>query len=140
MRSTNRPPVITQLGALKAKFPDSSISWRSNVLTWTGSIQPTALSRTYTVRIVWRPQGRADVTIVDPAIPTTCEPPHVFAGNHPCVHLPGEWTSSTPIADTIIPWTSEWLLFYELWQITGEWLGGGHEPIARGNVNSPQFE
>jgi hypothetical protein len=32
------------------------------------------------------------------------------------------------IAETIIPWTSEWLYFYELWVFTGEWHGGGHAP------------
>jgi len=25
--------------------------------------------------------------------------------------------------ETIIPWTAEWIVFYELWKITGEWLG-----------------
>ena len=29
------------------------------------------------------------------------------------------------ISNTIIPWTIEWLYFYELWLATGEWLGGG---------------
>ncbi|MDY0295864.1 MAG: hypothetical protein RB296_00975 [Acidobacteriota bacterium] len=29
------------------------------------------------------------------------------------------------IAKTIVPWASEWLIFYELWLATGEWLGGG---------------
>ena len=37
-----------------------------------------------------------------------------------------------PIADTIIPWTSEWLFFYELWLATGgEWLGEGEHPPPR---------
>jgi hypothetical protein len=35
-----------------------------------------------------------------------------------------------PIADTIIPWTSEWLFFYELWLASGEWHGGGHDPLS----------
>lgn len=30
------------------------------------------------------------------------------------------------ISDTIIPWVADWLLYYELWLATGEWLGGGH--------------
>ncbi len=28
-----------------------------------------------------------------------------------------------PIDDTIIPWTAEWLVFYELWKDTGTWQG-----------------
>ena len=29
------------------------------------------------------------------------------------------------IVDTIVPWTAEWLLHYEVWLATGEWLGDG---------------
>jgi hypothetical protein len=32
------------------------------------------------------------------------------------------------ISEYIVPWISLWLFFYETWLITGEWLGGGHEP------------
>ena len=34
------------------------------------------------------------------------------------------------VVNTIIPWTSEWLLHYELWHATGKWLGGGHRNDA----------
>jgi hypothetical protein len=27
------------------------------------------------------------------------------------------------IHETIIPWTAEWLVFYELWKISGKWMG-----------------
>lgn len=27
------------------------------------------------------------------------------------------------IAETIVPWTALWLLYYELWLETDEWLG-----------------
>jgi hypothetical protein len=30
------------------------------------------------------------------------------------------------LAYTVVPWISEWLLYYELWLFTGEWTGGGH--------------
>jgi hypothetical protein len=30
------------------------------------------------------------------------------------------------IAHTTILWTSEWLLDYEIWPVTGQWHGGGH--------------
>jgi hypothetical protein len=32
------------------------------------------------------------------------------------------------MATTIVSWTSEWLLHYEVWRATGAWTGGGHEP------------
>ncbi len=33
------------------------------------------------------------------------------------------------IATTVIPWLLEWLVYYEAWQATGEWLGGGEHPL-----------
>lgn len=31
------------------------------------------------------------------------------------------------LADTIIPWTLDWLMHYEFWLATGKWRGGGVE-------------
>ncbi|MGZ3776280.1 MAG: hypothetical protein ACXVI9_01405, partial [Mucilaginibacter sp.] len=32
------------------------------------------------------------------------------------------WDADCHLYDTIIPWTQEWFVFYELWKLTGEWL------------------
>lgn len=32
------------------------------------------------------------------------------------------------IANTILPWTSLWLYYYEIWLGTGKWEGGGDHP------------
>lgn len=40
------------------------------------------------------------------------------------------------IADTIVPWASEWLLHYEYWLSTGTWHGGGHEPVSKKPTSS----
>jgi hypothetical protein len=29
------------------------------------------------------------------------------------------------IATTIVPWLALWLFYYEIWRITGKWLGKG---------------
>lgn len=42
-----------------------------------------------------------------------------------CLFYKEEWNATMNIADTIIPWTCEWLYFYEIWVITGKWYGGG---------------
>ena len=39
-----------------------------------------------------------------------------------------EWIPDKMIADTIVPWASEWLLHYEFWLVTGIWHGGGIHP------------
>jgi len=53
--------------------------------------------------------------------------PHTYSGNRLCLFLPGtgEWSRDKLIADTIIPWASLWLYYYEVWHATGDWLGGG---------------
>jgi hypothetical protein len=52
-----------------------------------------------------------------------------------CLWDPDEmhWDPEMTIATTIIPWTSEWLLFFEYWQISGEFLGPGRHPPRRRN-------
>src|SRR3546814_5456043 len=34
-----------------------------------------------------------------------------------------EWSDADLIAETTVKWASEWLHYYELWHLTGEWLG-----------------
>jgi hypothetical protein len=33
------------------------------------------------------------------------------------------WKESRHLHDTIIPWTAEWLLYYEIYKMTGKWIG-----------------
>ncbi|PYJ64114.1 MAG: hypothetical protein DME24_00075 [Verrucomicrobia bacterium] len=33
------------------------------------------------------------------------------------------WQKNWHLHQTIIPWMAEWLVFYELWLLTGKWLG-----------------
>jgi hypothetical protein len=32
------------------------------------------------------------------------------------------------VALTIIPWAAQWLVCYEIWHATGQWVGGGAHP------------
>lgn len=43
-----------------------------------------------------------------------------------------EWCKAKLIAETTMFWTCEWLYYYEIWHVTGEWLGPsiGYESIA----------
>ena len=43
-----------------------------------------------------------------------------------CVCLPSDWNQSKLIADTIVHWSIQWLIYYEHWAYTGIWEGGGH--------------
>jgi hypothetical protein len=60
------------------------------------------------------------------------EIPHIFPNpidrKFPrlCLHMPHEWNPAMSIADTIVPWTVEWLAAYEGWRAIGIWSAGGH--------------
>jgi hypothetical protein len=39
--------------------------------------------------------------------------------------MANEWNPSMSIAKTTVPWAARWLAYYELWEATGRWHGGG---------------
>jgi hypothetical protein len=115
---------------LSRDFPDSDIRIGPGRITWTGDLRPSPLSATYAVRIVYTVPRRPVVVVLAPDLvaPVGQRLPHVFPGNDLCLHFPGEWRPDMSIAATILPWTAEWLLHYEIWRATGRWTGGGHDP------------
>ena len=51
-----------------------------------------------------------------------------------CLYDPDaeEWCATDLVAETIIPWTVDWLACYEGWLATGRWAGGGRHPEGIG--------
>jgi hypothetical protein len=41
-----------------------------------------------------------------------------------------QWGPDRLLGTTIVPWTAEWLLHYELSLATGTWLGSGHHNVG----------
>lgn len=112
-------------------YPQFHLRGLRNVLRAVGCLQPTPNSDQYTIEIEYRDGRRPRVTVLKPKLrlaPGKTKLPHVFRDDDLCLHLPGEWRPEMRIAEYIVPWISLWLFFYETWLITGEWLGGGHEP------------
>lgn len=117
-------------------------------MLWVGRLRPKA--RFYTISIIWKPRAMRlpDVVVRDPPIsprPGTNydEIPHlIFYRDKPeqsglCLFDPQgrEWCEADLIAETTVRWTAEWLAYYELWHLTGEWLAPsvGYESVARMN-------
>jgi hypothetical protein len=50
---------------------------------------------------------------------------HIYRDGHLCLYHPKSqpWSGNKNIHETIIPWTAEWLIFYELYLSEGRWLG-----------------
>ena len=127
------PPLslAAQQGHLLRRYPNSRVTRFSERLVWLGELTPAEYTATYEV-LIDHQIGRAPlVYVARPRLQLLDGQalPHVYPLNTLCLFLGNrEWHQSIPIADTLVPWASEWLLFYELWLATGEWLGGGEHP------------
>ena len=121
---------------MSATFPQLRCSWRGTRATWTGPVQPTALSREYIIRVVYSTGEAPKVVVLQPLLQRRSDGsliPHVYPGDLPCLYLPrsGEWLPTMAIGETIIPWVCLWLFHYELWHATGNWFGGGIHPTSK---------
>ena len=120
--------VVIQGMQLQKAFPDSSCQFGHGSLVWEGTIQPTSVSESYRVRLEYRHGKLPKVRLIDPEIECRdgSRPEHLYPDGSLCVFFPRhrEWNHSMPLAKTIVPWVSEWLLHYEVWLATGEWRGG----------------
>lgn len=99
---------------------------------WLGTLTPTEYTDSYEVLIDYEGRAAPLVYVARPRLQLANDQPleHVYSWNTLCLYLGRrQWNPSFLIADTIVPWASEWLLFYELWLATGgEWLGEGKHP------------
>jgi len=104
-----------------------------NKLTWSFQLQPTPLSRQYSLVLEYLRDQTPSIFIVEPDLNILAngrDIPHMYDQQRGklCLYLPGAWDSRLLIAKTIIPWASLWLYFYEEWLFTNEWKGGGKHP------------
>lgn len=145
--------VDEQDAEIRRLFPDFRLTAHADwIAVWEGALRPA--SKTYRVRIVhfrrtifegWTlANDYVTVHVVDPLVGAEMLAketllPHIYWNDRNpawpalCLWDPAEmfWTPEMSIATTIIPWTSEWLLFFEYWQISGEFLGPGRHPPRR---------
>ncbi|MGV8963801.1 MAG: phospholipase D-like domain-containing protein [Candidatus Saccharimonadaceae bacterium] len=79
---------------------------------------------TYDIRIEFRADLFPQVYILNPAIISNAEI-HIYNEGSLCLFYPGElkWKNTTQIAEYTIPWIYEWILYYELYLLTGVWEG-----------------
>jgi hypothetical protein len=125
MAPARKLTIVQQAFGLRSVFPDTKPVIAHDRLSWTGKLQPCELSRIYTTQITYT-RGHYPVTrILDPQLKATDTGflPHTYTDKSLCLHDAGQWAEHMLIVDTIVPWTAEWLLHYEIWLATGEWLG-----------------
>lgn len=130
--------LLQQKVALSSIYKDSkcNIDKRKKQLFWYGTIKPTVFSKEYNVIMTYRLWKSPQVWVLgDELEKLDAEDfPHKFDIDvgakmvRICLYRYSEFNVYKLLANTIIPWTIEWLYFYELWLATGEWLGGGEHP------------
>lgn len=124
--------VAQQAFVLRGRFPEATLSLSRGQLRWTASLQPLPTSRPYVIRIVYRTGAFPIVRTLSelPGRPGESLP-HTFKDGSLCLHEDRDWSPHMLIADSIVTWAAEWLVFYEIWEVTGEWYGGGVWPPVR---------
>ncbi len=132
--------VNSQLERLKSSFPNleviESTKLRFEIIL---KLRPHIFSREYDVKIIHE-RGSVSVYIVNEKLKIAKNRnklPHVWNNEEQKICLyskdGGKWSSDKSIVSTIIPWASEWLYYYEIWLIDGNWNGGGHDEYSNEN-------
>lgn len=102
------------------------------------SVTPGRFGRDYGCLLRMRPDSRApEMFVMSPdlqALAGSGPIPHVYrhngAGVLLCLWWPKrrEWVPQLKLTETFIPWTEEWLWYFEDWLTTRDWAGGGEHP------------
>lgn len=117
---------------MNLRWPQFARTGGAESSTWRGELRPTEESRSYQVAISHSLGGIPKVRVLQSQIDPLA--PHLYSDGTLCLYWPREWRwhDHRLLAETIVPWTANWLYFYELWQITGEWLGPSAPHAPRG--------
>lgn len=107
-------------------------------LVYSFSVRPSVLSRIYQCTLHIKPGSSFPAVVVRSPNLTELAGhrsiPHVYSfegkGTKLCLWWPvaQEWNHKMKLGDTYIPWTVEWLGYFEDWLVTGVWEGGGRHP------------
>ncbi len=145
-KPTKRRSPGAQLVAMRRQWPDfDGHRAGDGTLIWQGPLRPKA--QAYAIVILWHPISMPlpYVVVSDPPLqprPGTdfVQIPHLlYCSDNPkwsglCLFDPAghEWSPADLIADTTVWWAAEWLTYYELWHMTGEWLAPsvGYESVS----------
>lgn len=117
---------------LEKKFSFLKCRIENDTLICRGKFKPNA--NTYAIRIEFRAGCFPQVYVLNPSIKPNADI-HIYSEGSLCLFYPGDlkWKDTTSIAEYTIPWIYEWILFYELYLLTGVWEG---EFVSHGKINN----
>jgi hypothetical protein len=115
---------IAQKILIEQYYDNFHCSLCRGVLVCVGGIRPTDYSPEYRVQIVYKQYGIPSVRVLNPYIEPSPKI-HMYSDGNLCLYHPSSqpWSEKNNIHEIIIPWTAEWLVFYELFLSEGRWLG-----------------
>lgn len=119
-----------QAFALRACFSYAQVTTSQHRIVWRGQLQPTVASSVYDVEVVYAAFDYPSVRVNDPPLKPDREGrlPHFFHDEGTlCLHERHEWHPDMLLIETILPWSAEWLIYYEIWLATGQWFGDGDD-------------
>ncbi len=116
-------------------FPTGVGQLRNGSLIWRLVLQPTPVSREYSLRLRYRLNTFPEVLVEEPRLKGLAGDktiPHVYRQDPTelCLFEPAreEWSGRYALSETIIPWSALWLFYFEDWLTSGTWNGGGEHP------------
>jgi hypothetical protein len=89
-----------------------------------GLLQPLDYVQPYQIEIMCIVGKSPEVYIKNPKIEVNSKI-HIYKSGNLCLFYPPDlnWKAHTSIANFTIPWINEWIVYYELYKISGEWEG-----------------
>jgi hypothetical protein len=130
---------VLQKTFMEKRFPGFRCALHNNFLVCEGEITPSEHCATYTVNVSYKNGGIPTVRIRRPQIPrVSWGRVHIYREGSLCLydHREHPWRWNDNLHEKIIPWTAEWLVFYELFLMCGKWLGP--EAPHDGDSKNPQ--
>lgn len=116
--------VVAEGAFIREAFPFLHVRICGLELICRGRIRPTEQSPRYRIEIRYSPWRSPEVKVIEPKIDFGAGP-HMYKNGTLCLHDWHEqpWQNNWHLHETIIPWTSEWLVFYEIWLLSDKWHG-----------------
>lgn len=109
----------------------------NGILYCYGTCQPSENSIVYSYRIKYDAEKSPRIYVTSPEIEYHDDIHMYPKDNCLCLYHKTDliWSNEYHLFDTIIPWTYEWFVFYEIYQITGKW----EHPFEPHNRNNKEY-
>jgi len=116
--------LIREKKLIENNFDFLECNIKGDKLVCEGVCKPTPLSIVYKFKISYDGKSSPKVNVIEPQISYN-DYIHMFpSDNSLCLYHSSDmiWDyKKNHLFDTIIPWTIEWFVFYEIYLITGKW-------------------